>query len=80
MKNHIFIFWNQKLLVDNSELLNLHKRLSIQYLIIADSRPIFTLYQHLHTLGAEVCFTRMVVVDGVWRVTPSDKGYRHKYD
>ena len=58
LKSHIFIFWNQKLRVDNSELLNLHKRLSIQPLIFANCRPMFTICQHFYTLG-RVCFTRM---------------------
>ena len=40
-------------------LLNLHKRLPIQSLIIADYRPIFTICQNLFALGVEVCFTRI---------------------
>ena len=39
-KSHIFLFWNQKLWVENPELLNLHKRLSIQPLVIAHGTPI----------------------------------------
>ena len=38
--------------------LNFHKRLSIQSLIIANCRPMFTICQHLYTLGVEVKFTR----------------------
>ena len=56
LKSHIFIFWNQKLRVDNSELLNLHKRLSIQSLKFEKYRPMSTVCQHLYTLGAVVCF------------------------
>ena len=59
LKSHIFIFWNQKLRVDNSELLNLHKRLSIQSLIFEKYRTMSTVCQHLYTLGAVVCFTRI---------------------
>ena len=46
LKSHIFIFWNQKLWVENTNLLNLHKRLSIQSLVIANFRPMFTICQH----------------------------------
>ena len=67
LKSHIFIFWNQKLRVDNSELLNLHKRLSIQSLIFEKYRPMSTVCQHLYTLGAVVCFTR--IGDFTWRVS-----------
>jgi len=34
--------------------LNFHKRLSIQSLIFANSRPMFTSCQHLYTLCVEV--------------------------
>ena len=67
LKSHIFIFWNQKLRVDNSELLNLHKRLSIQSLKFEKYRPMSTVCQHLYTLGAVVCFTR--IGDFTWRVS-----------
>ena len=63
LKSHIFIFWNQKLRVDNSELLNLHKRLSVQPIIIANYRPMFTICQHLYTFGEKVYFTRMRVMN-----------------
>ena len=36
LKSHIFIFWNQKLRVENLELLNLHKRLTNQSLIFGN--------------------------------------------
>ena len=35
----------------NPELLNLHKRLSVQSLVIANNRPMFTKCQHLFALG-----------------------------
>ena len=50
LENHIFIFCNQKLWVENPELLNLHKRLSVKPLIIQSYRPIFTICQHFYTL------------------------------
>ena len=67
LKSHIFIFWNQKLRVDNSELLNLHKRLSIQPLILGDSTPMSTRCQHFKTIDVQVCFT--MCVDFTWRVS-----------
>ena len=39
--------------------LNFHKRLSIQSLIFAYSRPMSTICQHLYTFGEEVKFTRI---------------------
>jgi len=38
--------------------MNLHKRLSIQPLVIAYSRPMFSICQDLYTIDVEVCFTR----------------------
>ena len=71
LKSHIFIFWNQKFRVDNSELLNLHKKLSIQSLIFEKYRPMSTVCQHLYTLGAVVCFTR--IGDFTWRVSDCEE-------
>ena len=42
---------NQRRWVENPELLNLHKRLSIQSPVIANCRPIFPICQDLYTLG-----------------------------
>ena len=53
LKRQIFIFWNQKLWVDNPELLNLHKRLSVQYLVIVNFRPISTICKHFYSLCGE---------------------------
>ena len=44
--------------------MNLHKRLPIQSLKIAHSRPMFTICQHLYTFGEEVYFTRIWVDSG----------------
>jgi len=42
--------------------------LSIQYLIIANYRPMSTICQHLYTFVEEVYFTRMegFYLEGVW--------------
>ena len=50
---------------NNPELLKLHKRLSIQSIVIENSRPMSTICQHLYTFGEEVYFTRMW--DFTWR-------------
>ena len=66
MKSHIFIFWNQRLLVENPELLNLHKRLMIQSLIFAHSITIST-YANTYILLVE----RFVLQElrGLWKVS-----------
>ena len=51
--------WNQKLLVDNPDFLNLYKRLSIQPLIFANTTLMFTISQHLDTLCVEGKFKRI---------------------
>ena len=53
LENHIFIFWNQKLWVENPKLMNMHNRLSIQSLLFANYRPIITSCQKFYTLGGE---------------------------
>ena len=77
LKSHIFIFC--------PELLNLHKRLSIQSPVIANLTTMSTICQHLYTLGVEVKFTRMW--DFTWKVSdceelvvPSEGVYRQKCD
>ena len=64
LKSHIFIFLNQKLRVDNSELLNLHKRLSIQSQMFEKYRPMSTVCQHLCTLGVEELNAQLVSLVG----------------
>ena len=59
LKSHIFIFCNQRLSVDDPELLKLNTRLSVQSLIIADSSPILAICQDYYAFGVEVKFTRM---------------------
>ena len=59
LKCHKFIYRNQKLLVDNPELLNLHKRLSNQSHIFANRTLMSTKCQDLYTIVVEVIFTRL---------------------
>ena len=53
LENHIYIFWNQKLWVENPKLMNMHNRLSIQSIFFANYRPIITSCQKFYTLGGE---------------------------
>jgi len=52
--NHLSIFWNQRLWVDNPELLNLHNRLSIKSLIFVDDTPklpVVNTYSFIYVVG-----------------------------
>jgi len=77
-KSHIFTFCKQKLWVNNPELLNLHKRLLVQSLILANFIPMTTICQHLYTFVEEVKFTRKW--DFTWRVSDCEElvGVTHR--
>ena len=64
MKNHIFIFWNQRLRVDNPELLNLHKRLTIQPLVIKIYRPMSPICQRYYFTVGEKFYKNMGILLG----------------
>ena len=65
LKRQIFIFWNQKLWVENPGLLNLHKRLSVQYLVAANYGPIFTICFSIFPFSRIFC--------SIWSKTLTDR-------
>ena len=57
--------------LQNPELLNLHKRLSIQSLILENSTHMYSICQYFNTIDVEVCFT--MCGDFTWRVSDCEE-------
>ena len=59
--------------------LNFHKRLSIQSLIFANFRPIFTICQHLYTLCVEMYFVLRCNLQESGKVSAENTKYAEHY-
>ena len=68
-KSHIHILESETL-SDNPELLNLHKRLSIQPLIFANITPMSTIFQVYYLIVGGVFYK---VVGRLWRVSDCEE-------